>query len=52
MGADKIFSGATNLMTATATVSVHPNGIIDAETKIETPNKKELKEMVSYLLMW
>jgi len=46
MGADKIFSGATNLMTATATVSVHPNGIIDAETKIETPNKKELKEMV------
>jgi len=43
MGADKIIGAAT---VATATVSLFPNGMIDAEARIETPHKKELKEMV------
>ena len=44
MGADQIISAA-------ATVSLFPNGIIEAETRIETPHKKELKEMVSTLFI-
>ena len=47
MGADKIIAGAAAV--ATATVSLFPNGMIDAEARIETPHKKELKEMVSIL---
>ena len=50
MGADKIIGAAT---VATATVSLFPNGMIDAEARIETPHKKELKEMVSILnILW
>ena len=45
MGADKIIGGAATV--ATATVSLFPNGMIDAEARVETPHKKELKEMVS-----
>ena len=44
MGADKIIGGAATV--ATATVSLFPNGMIDAEARVETPHKKELKEMV------
>ena len=47
MGADKIIAGAAAV--ATATVSLFPNGMIDAEARVETPHKKELKEMVSIL---
>ena len=47
MGADKIIGGAATV--ATATVSLFPNGMIDAEARVETPHKKELKEMVSIL---
>ena len=46
MGADKIIGAAT---VATATVSLFPNGMIDAEARVEAPHKKELKEMVSIL---
>ena len=45
MGADKIIGGAATV--ATATVSLYPNGMIDADARVETPHKKELKEMVS-----
>ena len=47
MGADQILGGAATV--ATATVSLFPNGMIDAEARVETPHKKELKEMVSIL---
>ena len=38
MGADKIIA-------ATATVSLFPNGQIEADARVTTPNKKEMKEM-------
>ena len=47
MGADKIIGGAATV--ATATVSLFPNGMIESEARVETPHKKELKEMVSIL---
>ena len=38
MGTDKIIA-------ATATVSLFPNGQIEADARVATPNKKEVKEM-------